>query len=177
MTERSSSDTIRKLLAISNPTRLEIYSSLWLDGPADALRLGQRLNMEELSVYYHLRKLEGAGLLRRRKDRGRTKGLYEAGERFSVNALDLTAPANRNAMIRFVEAILRAVAREYPRAVASLGTEVHDRTYVARTAIRLTAADQAELFARLRDLSSWMDSRRDPDGERLAVTVAVTPVT
>jgi hypothetical protein len=155
---------------------MEIYSSLWLDGPADARLIAQRLEMDELSVYYHLRRLESVGLLRKTKEGAGSMAVYGPGERVSIDEFDMNVPANRSAMVQFVEAILRSAGREYSEAVESLGNEVHDRTYAGRSAIRLASEDRVELFDRLRELSAWIDSRRDPNGERLAITIMVAPV-
>lgn len=168
--------TLAKLQALSNPVRFEIYSLLGLEGAADATEIARHLKMDELSVYYHLRKLESAALLVRAKGNRKTKATYVRGDRFSVEDLDLERAENRAALAHFVEGIARALAREYSEAIEAHRSKAHAKTYVSRTAIRLTREDQEELFAKLHELSRWVEARRNADGERVAITVAVAPV-
>ncbi len=178
MTPESSQKQFRQLRILSNPTRLDIYTNLWTDGPGTALEIASRLGTDDLLTYYHLRQMVAAGLLEKTSVSGVTRNtsVFSATSRMSIDNLDVTEEITMKAMGKFVEAIAKRMTHEYRAAADALGNEIHKRSHISRVATRLTAEKQAELKRKITELSEWIDQNSSPEGDRLAVTVAVIPL-
>ena len=178
MTNESTQNQLDRIRVLSNPTRLDIYTSLWTDGPGTAQEISLRLGMDELLSYYHLRQLVAAGILKRDSVGAKTrdKAVFSATSRFSIDDIDVDDEAVRKVLDRFIEAIMKQAAQEYRSATASVKNEIHIRSYVARYATRMTQDKQDELKKKLRELSDWIDANGSLEGDRISLSVALLPI-
>jgi DNA-binding transcriptional ArsR family regulator len=175
---RVSRITAEQLRALSNPTRLEIHTSLRLDGPATAKDLAGRMGVDELGLYYHLRLLNSKGILVAKSRPGATKPetIYAVESRFLVEDLDFNNQKNLLEQCRNVDSLLRAASKEYRSSAQVLRNEFHDRSFVGRLAVRLNRTNEKELRRRLRELSAWLDENASPKGDKYSVSLFVVPL-
>lgn len=163
--------------ALTNPIRFEIYTSLRTDGPATARELARRIDGSEMSLYYHLRLLAKNGLLHTESRPTATKPetVFSVGGSLVVE-LDLSDERNLMELQRNMSLLLRSAAKESCSAAASLRNSFHDRSMIARQAVRLSPETALELKEKLLELTAWVRERSDEAGERYSVTFAATPL-
>lgn len=165
-----------QLRILSNPTRLELISSLRTDGPATAKQLASRLNRDEMSLYYHLRLLNSKGLLITATRPTATKPETVYATCRLVVDLNLDDAENLDEVKRNVDAILRAASKEYRAAADALRGKLDGSALVGRSAVRISAEKREELRTRLMELSRWMNDGNGEEGERLSLTFVLTPL-
>ncbi len=164
-----------QLRALSNPTRLSLYSSLRADGPASARELASRLGVDEVGLYYHLRLLLKLGLLTSvpRPTATKPEAVFSALGPLKAD-LDLSDPLNLAAVIRNVDSLMRSATKEYREAVEG---GHFDQSMVGRAAVRLTPTKREELRVRLRELMAWLGDGNSDTGERVSFTFVASLVT
>jgi len=166
-----------QLRALSNATRLDLYTSLRTDGPGTARELATRLGADEMKLYYHLRRMRALGLISAKMRPSATKpeAVFSVLGHLIVDDLDLRDETNLKEVCRNVESVLKAAAREYRAAAVALRNELHDQTEIRRLAGRLTPEKQLELRRRLTDLTQWLDENNHAEGGRYTLTLALVP--
>lgn len=167
-----------QLAALSNPVRLRIHACLRVQGRATARELAERLGMDELKLYYHLRLLERLQLIVASERPGATRpaAAYHLAGRFKVESLDLDDPANRDAVSRNLESLLRTAAKEYRQAVQLRRNAIYEDTLVSRSVVRISKANQRELQRKLKELVGWLDGVSDDQGSPASLTAVLTPL-
>ncbi len=158
-----------QLRCLVSPVRKQLLSTFLLDGPCTVLEASTRLGRPTKSLYYHVRAMLGAGLLRRAGARGAGRleeVLFDtAADRFLLDP-EARSSGYRAQAARSVEATLRLASREYSRA-SETGSEV----FVVRVSTRLSESDRDEVRRRLRSLIEFAKERDDPArGRRFALT-------
>jgi DNA-binding transcriptional ArsR family regulator len=110
-----------QLQILASAVRQEIMDALQASGPLTVRQLARLLGRPADSLYYHLKKLIAADLVREEKSRGSGGG----GEaRFGLPFgpwhihYDLKDPESLSAMARVVTTLLRVTDRDYRRALA-----------------------------------------------------------
>ncbi|MFI5387408.1 MAG: winged helix-turn-helix domain-containing protein [Fimbriimonadales bacterium] len=163
---------------LTNPTRLELYTSLRTDGPATAKELARRMGADEMILYYHLRRLAGKSLLdtEHRPTATKPETVFSVRGRMVVEDLDLEDERNLRDVQRNVGAILRATSRECQAAATQLRNDFNGRATIGRLAVRLTDDKARELRRRLRELSAWLDENSEEGGDRYSLTFVAVPI-
>ena len=106
--------------ALASPHRLEIVAALGDAGQASIATLARRLGRTPHSLYYHVKLLERAGVVRladtRRRGRRDERIWTLAGERIQVNA---TAGSSASVVksSKAIDAMLRLTSRELSAAI------------------------------------------------------------
>jgi DNA-binding transcriptional ArsR family regulator len=169
--------TARQLRALASPERLEVFHALHGREPLSVREIGELLGRLPVSLYYHLRALEGAGLVVRTGRRAAARGeetLYSLpAEEFVVE------PASRGraevaALRRIAAGIFRRAKRLHDALVAEQPARQRSRRehlLVHRT-IKLDAAGLRRVNALLLELTEVLQ-RTPPveDGAYYTVTL------
>ena len=170
-----------QLRALASPARQEILDLLARTGPASVADLGRLLQRPADGLYYHLRALERAGLVRMAGSRtraGRSEALYRSVHREPALRHDLSPDGNSTAVTAIVASMLRLGARDFRKAAASgaARTEGTRRDlWALRVAGRLLDGDLEAVNRRIRSLRDAV-TRRRTGGKLYALTILITPL-
>ena len=170
-----------QLRALASPARQEILDLLARTGPASAADLGRLLQRPADGLYYHLRALERAGLVRTAGSRvraGRSEALYRSAHREPAIRHDVAAGGNSTAVSAIVASMLRLGVRDFRKAAASgaVRTEGPRRDlWALRVAGRLTGGDLEAVNREIRSLRDAV-TRRTTGGKLYALTILITPL-
>lgn len=170
--------TVEQIRTLNNPLRLEILTLLRAEGPLTAAEMGQKLDKDELLLYYHLKRLSAAGLIftsGSKQTATKPETVFRAGQPAMVENIDLNDDANRRELKRNVETILRAASREYGAAIDDLLNDSFDECTLMRLSFSLTEEDYNELRKRLFKLADWV-RKRPRSGAKYTFTLAVAPL-
>lgn len=170
----------RIIALVGSPQRFEILASLGNGGPATAAELGERLGRSPHSLYFHLRKLEEAGVVRvceTREVRGQIERTWEAAaERVLVGSGGQRGSAS--AAAGAADAMLRLTSRELRRGLARAErVPGEEGTLIG---VRMKGRLDEKSLARIRELVEEMEalirkSQAIRGGRMHAITVVVTP--
>lgn len=148
--------------ALSSPVRHQIHLALELLGPASAFELARHMGKQPESLYYHLRKLQKAGVVEETGERvrsGRAETIF--GLRGGEVRIDRDANSKpfRASMAKGCRALLRYAERSFIRAVVSkTGGELRRRgsLRVEQSEVRLSSAELRELNRRLDEINDFV---------------------
>ena len=179
MSDRTTSVPLAQLEAMNNPLRFEIMASLSSDGPATVHDLAARMGLEELRLYYHLKKLAQAELVTIssvRRTATKPESVFAAVPHFFAHHLDLGDPATAAVVIHNAEVMLKLAAKEYRAAVQSYGNDPERYATHHRYVIRMSSEVRAEFERRFRDLIEWAEGQEAADAPTHSVTLAAAPL-
>lgn len=177
---RRSITSSTQLRALASPARQEILDILARTGPASAADLGRLLQRPADGLYYHLRALERAGLVRAgsRVRAGRSETVYRSAYREPALRHDASPGGNSTAVTAIVASMLRLGVRDFRKAAASgaARTEGSRRDlWALRVAGRLVEGDLEIVNRRIRGLRDAV-TRRRTGGKLYALTILITPL-
>jgi len=149
-------------------------------GPASAAELGRLLQRPADGLYYHLRALERAGLVRvgSRTRSGRSETVYRSAYREPALRHDVSPGGNSTAVTAIVASMFRLGVRDFRKAAASgaVRTEGPRRDlWALRVAGRLVEGDLESVNRRIRGLRDAV-TRRRTGGKLYALTILITPL-
>ncbi|QDU69759.1 hypothetical protein [Engelhardtia mirabilis] len=174
---------VDQLRAARSPVAHQVISVMERLRRASVAELAEHTAVPAGSLYYHVRRLVGAGALRaceRRSTGGRDEVVYElTGSEVVLEAdpgdAEATEEFRRTLRTRF-----RALERGYLGALEQPGTVRRGRgrnLSLHQHQARLSTADRDELQRRIADLEAFLIERDDPRRQDFVqVTVAVHPV-
>lgn len=174
----------RQTRALASPVRQEILDAIEGSGPCTVAQVAEHLARPADGLYFHVRALEKAGLLRRTGETG--EGRSRAGV-FDVPARPVRldyAGGGRTRTRRLgpvLDCLLRLARRDTARALAS-GDAVVDGPardlWVARVRGRVSQRDLERINALLAECMGIVrDARCDDGGQPIALAFALTPQT
>ncbi len=168
--------------SITSPRRSEILSSLSDAGPASAAELATRLGVTSHSLYYHIRFLERASVVKVeavRKGRIKTEAIYAlAADRI---LLDPNAKSQRslNAARKALDSILRMASREVYHALktGAFRTGLEREIVAVRFKSRLSSGALRRVNRCLRQLERILreSNRKQTTGKLYSLAVVLTP--
>ena len=169
--------------AFGSPVRVEAVEHLQRSGPASIRELAARMERPADSLYFHVRKLVGAGVLVQHGTRAtgkRPEAVYALAARgLGVDPGD-RSDAAREAATRSARTVLRMAERHLREAMDGGTHAGHPRrrqVLVLRQKAWLTEAGLAQLHRRLAALRSFLASTSRPGRGRLhALTLALLPI-
>lgn len=173
----------RSVEALTSPARQEIVDGVQALGPCSIAELAELLGRAPDSLYYHVRKLERAGLIVSRGARGagvRAEALYDTPGQLVLD-FEPGTPREKRSLARLVAALLRIAERDL-RAALDAGRAVYRRSarrnaWGARVKGWLTRAELAEVRAHLEAISRILSDGRKRRGSGLhAVTFVLAPL-
>lgn len=170
--------SLEQLRALNNPVRLEVLGALRQYGPLNVNQLASKIGKEERLLYYHLKKLLSTGLVdvaEVRPGKTRPESIFRARGHGHVDGIDLTNEEIRRTVKKSVRVILRTAEKEYFGAVDLLSSTAFEDCRVGRISSRLNSEDKKELMRRIDELTAWLLSRDDADGQPTVCTLLVTP--
>jgi len=166
-----------------SPIRQEIVDAAAGLGPFSASELAKVLGRRPDSLYYHLGRLEEAGLLKHvetRETSGRPEVIYALPARYV--RLDLKSPRiNKGGVIsKMVGAMMRLTSRQYAKAVEEEQAQLTGHTrncYAARITGWLEEDDVALMNHLIEEMNELLSrGRRRRTGRLHALTVALVPI-
>lgn len=173
----------RQIEALGSPARQEVVDGLQALGPCSIAELAESLGRAPDSLYYHVRKLERAGLVVQRGARaaGARRGLlYDTPGLMIVDHEPGTARERRR-LVGLVSSALRIAERDLRAAVES-GRAVYRRgprrnAWGARVKGWLTSEELAEVRAHLEAVAALVARGRKRQGSALhAIAFVLAPL-
>ena len=170
-----------QLRALASPVRHRIVAAFEALGRCSVRDLAEHMGVAPESLYYHIGRLESAGLIvpagKRPTDR-RLAQLYELVSRDVEVRVEGSSPDLREAYGEMAGALLRWAGRAHAAALDDPGVRqggaARQRTLV-QFHPRLRDAAVAELNRRIEELETFLRDHEDPAGVPYAVTVVVSP--
>ena len=173
----------RALEALTSPVRQDLVDGLQTLGASSVTELAEWLGRAPDSLYYHLRKLEDAGLVRRAGTRGagvREEVLYDTPGELVLD-LEAEKPREQKSLLGVISAALRAGERDLRGALAT-GVARYRRTsrrnaWGSRTQGWLTADEVAEVREHLSAINELLLRGRPERGSALhSITFVLSPI-
>ena len=171
----------KQLACLAAAARQEIFDVLEQMGTVSAAELAAVLGRPADALYFHLRALAGAGLVRSATHRGRsgrTQTLYCTVKPEVQLGYDPRSAANRRAVSAIVASMLRLANRDFRRSFQCgqvVVSGAHRELWAWRKVGRLSRADLGRLNDRMRDLANTVSAPRGA-GRLYGVTVILTPL-
>jgi DNA-binding transcriptional ArsR family regulator len=172
---------IRQLATLAAAARQEIVDVLEQMGVVSVAELAAALDRPADALYFHLRALTRAGLVRHAGYRVRRRG-KEALYRTVAPELQLEyepqSSANRRAVSAIVASMLRLATRDFTRSLERRQVVVsggHRQLWSMRKVGRLSPSQLADVNRRIRGLAQRV-STPGGHGRLYAVTVVLTPL-
>ena len=171
-----------QMRSLSSIVRLAIVASLRANGAQSIAGLADSLGAGAKGLYYHIRHLEGAGLVRVKSVRStsrREEAVYEAvGQVFGIENRG-ESTIHSDAWRLFVRTVLRQSVRLWEKAVdAARDGRLRPEHFLVETInVRLSSGDIEELRVKLDEVRAWALKRNRPNGEtRVSYTFLGCPV-
>ncbi|MCA9311668.1 MAG: helix-turn-helix transcriptional regulator [Phycisphaerales bacterium] len=168
--------------ALASPLAHRVASGLERIGPATVAELGAAIGEAPESLYYHVRRLHAAGILRpagQRETGGRPEVVWEVPGGEIVFDHEGRDPRFRAALARAGESLMRMAARGYAGAVrrGDASRRGRGRTLMLQQHFtRLRPADLAELNRRLEEIAAFVRERDAGEkGTSVSLTMVMTP--
>ena len=162
----------RQIEVLASAARQEIIDVVKSLGPCPVAEMARQLGRSADSLYYHVRRLESVGLLKRqalRRRGGREGSLYRTPRPRSRLVYETSNAANVRAVGRVVTSMLRVAERDFRRALrpGAVVEGLRRNLWAARATTWLTGSELEEINRLLRRVLEIIESRRSPDGRRL----------
>ena len=164
-----------QIRALASPARQEVLDTLQALGRASVPEIAAQLGRPADALYYHVRALAKAGLLREveRRQRGRhVEAVYATPEPEKRLKLDYRAggAASARAVRGVVASMLRAAGRDFDAAIARRDVAVDGprrELWAARGKGWLSPRELERVNALLLELATLLSASRSPSRERL----------
>ncbi|HMB70831.1 MAG TPA: hypothetical protein VKU85_16060 [bacterium] len=166
-----------QLRAISSPLALRIVGAMERLRRATVMRIGTEIGVPAGSLYYHVRRMEAAGLLRRVGEEQtvrRARTVYElTGDEVVLEPREWVGSHARE-LVRTRRRILRFAERSLE--TGTRRSELRFPVKLIQRHVRLTRSDLRELGRRLEEVAEWVVSRDSPRSRsRCVLTLALGP--
>jgi DNA-binding transcriptional ArsR family regulator len=173
-------ERVEQAEALLKPQRIEVLRQL--AAPRSCTEVGHRLGQTPQRVYYHVRRLVDAGLVRQvaeRRVRGITEGIYQAGARsfwLSPRLIGRIEPAAADRDAAHLEHLLD-LAERVQTDIAALDPEAPELPSLGVTGqVRVTPDRRQQFLAELRTVLQDLFTRYDDaGGEAFALAMACYP--
>lgn len=175
--------TPAQVRAVSGPTQHRLLAGLERLGECAVTDLAAATGLAPESIYYHLRKFERVGILRRtgaRPAARRDEALYQLNAPSVIFDSNNTTKAYRQALGKMVGALLRMATRAYETAVEN-GAARHSGRYrntnMHQLFLRIPKSRLSEAHRRIDELFDDLQSFDDVREEQwLTVTLVSCPL-
>lgn len=170
-----------QLRALASPARQELLDLLSRIGPASAADLSLSLRRPADGLYYHLRVLQKAGLVRSvhtKTQAGRSETKFRSVSRMPAVNHDTRPGGNSPEVTAIVRSMLRLGSRDFARAAASGEVRTHGsrrELWALRSVGWLSASDLEDVNRRMRGLRDAAGRPR-PEGRLYSITILLTPL-
>ncbi len=172
--------TVEQLRAVNSAERHGVIEALISLEQTTAGDLAVRLGTSVQAAHYHLRRLEGIGLVReatRLATGGRPSVLYELVSKDIVLDPRRATKAFLEEKIRGAKLFMLRAEREYGAAArAGRGRDEPRVLRVTRDSTRMSSAQLRRLHSLLAEVDTlFRESGEDPSGEAVALTIVLAP--
>lgn len=168
--------------AAASPTAHRLLGALERLGPSSVRELAEQLGMAPASLYYHVRRLEKAGVLRAKEQRAtgkRPETVFELPGKEVILRGELS-PAMAGEVARAGQGMLRLAARLYAAATRKRRAprpRTRRRNVLIQVQGRLAPDALAEVNRRLEDIAQYVAEHDDPERNGFScVTLALSPL-
>jgi|GEM_PF-2490224 len=178
-------DTSRKVRALTSPLRRRFVDVLSNHGPSSVREVAAAMERPPATLYYHLRQLEDAGLVRAVGERAtgkRPETLYEVvSDHFRI-AKSSEDESYQAELERYVRVHLRDVERAIAHHVEKPDFDRENpspQMHFRSIQLRMGEQDRREFAARLEALTAFLieaDGRAGEDEPTLSVAIAMAPL-
>lgn len=178
-------DTTRKVRALTSPLRRRFVDVLSQRGPASVREVAAEMDRPPATLYYHLRQLEDAGLVRAVGERAtgkRPETLYElVSDHFRI-AKSSEDESWQAELERYVRVHLRDVERAIAVHVEDPGFDRESAAplmHFRSIQLRMGEKDREAFKAKLEALTAFLieaDGRAGDDDPNLSVALAMAPL-
>ena len=171
----------KQLACLAAAARQEVFDVLEQMGAVSAADLAAVLGRPADGLYFHLRALERAGLVRsvaRRTRSGRPEAVYRTVKPRVQLEYEPHDAANRRGVSAVVASMLRLANRDFRRSLERGEVVVSGperELWAWRKVGRLSRAELARLNRRMQDMANAVSAPRG-EGRLYAVTVILTPL-
>ncbi|MDX1460458.1 MAG: helix-turn-helix domain-containing protein [Xanthomonadales bacterium] len=172
-----------QLAALISPVRQGILDRLEAAGPSTVADLAEALGIAQDALYYHVRKLEGVGLLRRvdvRKGEGRDSAVFDLAARRWHIRYRPGDPENEACLSAITAGILRQAQRDFEQGFAAPGASVEGELRSLWSLRLESSLDEADLRAVNRHLNAIVEilrkPRRQSGGNHYALSWVLAPM-
>ena len=171
----------RQLAALTAAARQEVVDMLEQMGTVSVAELAASLGRPADGLYFHLRALRRAGLVRlagHRTRSGRREALYRTVQAELQLGYEPRNAANRRAIAAIAASMLRLANRDFRRSFQAgqvVVSGAQRELWAWRKVGRLSRAKLAQVNRRMRDLAQDV-SARHAHGRLYGVTVILTPL-
>ncbi|MBX3115558.1 MAG: helix-turn-helix transcriptional regulator [Fimbriimonadaceae bacterium] len=158
-----------QIAVLNSPARQEILFGLIQLERATVNSLAAHIGRTPKSLYHHIRQLEEAHLILRvatQRSVAREEAIY------APVSTSVRIPRNKQS-IEGVNSIMRQAAREQ---INAFERNPSDDSLLMRISLKLDKNDQDALRNKLRDISEWIESRANSQGDRISLTIAFAPL-
>ena len=175
--------TERQRKAFVSPLRIELIECLLRSGPSSVAELGEMLGRAPDSLYYHVRLLLKAEILRESSSRPlgvHGEAIYEAVASSFLTHCDPESPESVDTERASLGALLRLTERTYSRALERKTLRTHGKRReldALRIRVNLDAEARAELNKRVDELFEFLrDASSATGGRATCVTLVHCPI-
>jgi DNA-binding transcriptional ArsR family regulator len=165
---------LKAIRLLGSPLRQAMIDAIVARGPATVAELAEQFGKPPDRLYYHVRLLEGAGLLAVLAEQGaaasngRSEATYDVPGRPMLLKYDRKASAARAAVRRVVTAVLRSAKRDFAASLEQEDVRVDGprrELWSGRTEAHLTGAEVEELNEALKRVQAIMGRARTPGAQ------------
>lgn len=183
MSEKFVVREVAQVRALTGPMPHRLVSAFERMGQCTVGELSDALDEPAESLYYHVRRMVGAGVIRQcgmRPTSRRDEAIYELPGKELVFDPTNKTPAFLAALAKSVSALLRLADRAYGLAIAARGTRRKGGTrnlMIQQHYARLGADDLTELNRKLEDIADFIQERDDSSARPwVSLTMVLSPV-
>lgn len=167
--------TAAQLECLSSPVRVNLYEAIRNRGRASATELADDSGKTVHSLYYHLKSLQKANLIRicdYRRAGKRDEAVFEAVSKRLVFEKDSANPAYTESLIKTVRIALRKAEQEH-REARRTSTSQEDFA-VLRIQANLSTKDAEELKRKIEAIGKWVRNRDQSNSHNDSKLVSLT---
>ncbi len=166
--------------ALVSPVRIEMIECLLRDGPSSVADLAERLGRAPDSLYYHVRLLVEAGILRESRSGVRGEAVFETTSSSFRTRCDPKSLESLKTERASLGAVLRLTERTYARALERETVRTHGKRRdldAKRIRANLSAEARLELNRRVDELFDFLrEQSTNSRGRATSVTLVYCPI-
>jgi predicted ArsR family transcriptional regulator len=172
------------LRVLASPVRQEIYDLMRSLGPTTVRQLAGQLEVPANSLYFHLKKMERAGIVKVvetiKRAQSPPESIYDLVDSDLSFNFDVSDSEHAGLLITATAAMLRLCLRDFQSASRSsrtVGKGSKRNFRAARLVAWLTVAETRKVNTLIEELSEILQgSRKRPDANRFAVAWTMCPL-
>ena len=175
--------TVAQMEALTSPVRHQIHLAMEMLGECSVNELAERMGRVPETLYYHIRRLEKAGIVEQVDHRivtNREEAIYQLKAKSLKVDPTKSSPRFLKAMTKGCGSLLRFAQRSFVRALesgADRRSSPKRSIRIEQVTVRLSAGNLAQLNERLNSLQEFLADADEPDEQKMyVITIATAPL-